>query len=255
MKTKACIKVARCCHWPLDGACGAGLASQEPCTPLKAVSLSFTYLIFFNRIESLSSKLDALTRFSAPLLLTGQKGGDGIGYSGYKHQKGEKIIAITENQGYVLAPVPVAPVNETDMVLFPEGLKALKQVAKEVGLDLRGAYVNLDGGFDSAHNRKCIFNAGLKMFHMCWALSDGSSKLIPIDEQPNHQIVHLFRLGKAKGATHEPLNPGPEIDVLALDFLRVLLAHVVLLWVDMPLVGSPAVRVKLRDAKGLQELL
>jgi hypothetical protein len=35
----------------------------------------------------------------------------------------------------------------------------------------------------------------LRMFHMCWALSDGSSKLIPIDEQPNHQIVHLFRLG------------------------------------------------------------
>jgi IS5 family transposase len=55
----------------------------------------------------------------------------------------------------------VAPVNETDMVLFPEGLHALKQVAKEVGLDLRGAYLNLDGGFDSARNRKCIFNAGL----------------------------------------------------------------------------------------------
>jgi hypothetical protein len=34
------------------------------------------------------------------------------------------------------------------MVLFPEGLKALKAVAKEVGLDLRGAYFNLDGGFD-----------------------------------------------------------------------------------------------------------
>ena len=47
------------------------------------------------------------------------------------------------------------------MVLLPEGLKALKRVAKEVGLDLRGAYLNLDGGFDSAHNRKCIFNAGL----------------------------------------------------------------------------------------------
>src|SRR5215468_7196892 len=45
------------------------------------------------------------------------------------------------------------------MVLFPEGLKALKEVAKEVGLNLRGAYLNLDGGFDSAHNRKCIFNA------------------------------------------------------------------------------------------------
>jgi hypothetical protein len=55
----------------------------------------------------------------------------------------------------------VAPVNETDMVLLPQGLSALKQVAKQVGLDLRGAYLNLDGGFDSAHNRTCIFNAGL----------------------------------------------------------------------------------------------
>ena len=47
------------------------------------------------------------------------------------------------------------------MVLFPEGLQALKEVAKEVGLDLRGAYLNLDGGFDSTHNRKCMFNAGM----------------------------------------------------------------------------------------------
>jgi hypothetical protein len=55
----------------------------------------------------------------------------------------------------------VAPVNETDMVLFPEGLKGLTKVAKEVGVDLRGASLNLDGGFDSARNRKGIFNAGL----------------------------------------------------------------------------------------------
>src|SRR6266404_3099229 len=75
--------------------------------------------------------------------------------------KGEKVIAIIDHHGYVLAPVPVAPVNETDMVLFPESLQALKKVAKEVGVDLRGAYINLDGGFDSACNRKGIFNAGL----------------------------------------------------------------------------------------------
>jgi hypothetical protein len=55
----------------------------------------------------------------------------------------------------------MASVNETDMVLLPEGLKALKKVAKKVSLDLRGAYLNLDGGFDSAHNRKRIFNAGM----------------------------------------------------------------------------------------------
>ena len=68
---------------------------------------------------------------------------------------------MTEHHGYVLAPVPVAPVNETDMVLLPEGLHVLKQVTKEVGLDLRGAYLNLDGGCDPVHNRKRIFTAGL----------------------------------------------------------------------------------------------
>jgi len=47
------------------------------------------------------------------------------------------------------------------MVWLPEGLKALKRVAKTVGLELGGAYLNLDAGFDSTHNRKCIFNAGM----------------------------------------------------------------------------------------------
>jgi hypothetical protein len=47
------------------------------------------------------------------------------------------------------------------MVLLPEGLNALKRIAKTVGLTLTGAYLNLDAGFDSTHNRKCIFNAGM----------------------------------------------------------------------------------------------
>ncbi len=88
-----------------------------------------------------------------------KKGGDGIGYSGHKHQKGEKVIAIIDNNGYVLVPLSVAPVNEADTVLLPEGLKALKRVAKATGLALKGAYLNLDGGFDSKANRKAIFNA------------------------------------------------------------------------------------------------
>jgi Transposase DDE domain len=45
--------------------------------------------------------------------------------------------------------------------LLPKGLKGLKRVAKRTGLVLKGAYLNLDGGFDSKHNRKAIFNAGL----------------------------------------------------------------------------------------------
>jgi transposase len=90
-----------------------------------------------------------------------KKGGDGIGYSGHKHQKGEKVIAIIDNNGYVLAPLPVAPVNAADTVLLPEGLKALKRVARLTGFEIQDAYLNLDGGCDSTRNRKAIFNAGL----------------------------------------------------------------------------------------------
>ena len=90
-----------------------------------------------------------------------KKGGDGIGYSGHKHQKGEKVLAIVDNNGFVLAPVPVAPINEADTVLLPEGLNALKRIARLTDLNLEGSYLNLDGGFDSRHNRKAIFNAGI----------------------------------------------------------------------------------------------
>jgi len=69
-------------------------------------------------------------------------------------------------------------------------------------------------------------------------LSYGSSKFIAIDEQPNDQIVHVLRFGKTDGAAHQPFDPGPQIDVFALDFLRVLLAHPMLVGVDVPLVSS-----------------
>jgi hypothetical protein len=71
-----------------------------------------------------------------------KKGGDGIGFSGYKHQKGEKVIAIIDHNGYGLAPLPVAPVNEADTGLLPEGVNALKRVAKLTGLELNKAYLN-----------------------------------------------------------------------------------------------------------------
>jgi hypothetical protein len=90
-----------------------------------------------------------------------KKGGDGLGYAGYKHQKGGKVMAITDNHDYVVSPLPIAPVNEADMVLLPEGLKALKRVAKLTGLVLKDSYLNLDGGFDSKANRKAIFKAGM----------------------------------------------------------------------------------------------
>src|SRR5262245_57414707 len=67
--------------------------------------------------------------------------------------------------------------------------------------------------------------------------------------------MHVLRLGEAQRATDQPLDPGPQIDGFALDLLRVLLAHLMPLGIKMPLVGPPAVSVKLCDAKECQQLL
>ena len=46
-------------------------------------------------------------------------------------------------------------------------------------------------------------------------MSEGSPKFIAIDEETNHEIVHGGRFGKANRAAYEPLDPSPQIDVLA----------------------------------------
>ena len=83
---------------------------------------------------------------------------------------------------------------------------------------------------------------------------EGSPKLIAIDEEADHQIVHAFRLGKTDRATYEPLDPGPQIAVFALDGLRGLLTDDVLLGDEMPLIRPPAIAVKARDPKRLEQL-
>ena len=81
-------------------------------------------------------------------------------------------------------------------------------------------------------------------------MSDEEPKLIAIDEEANHQIVPRRRFGTAHGATHETLDPGAQIDVLAFDFLCVLFADFVWLWVEMPLLGAPSIGVEVGDANG-----
>jgi hypothetical protein len=51
------------------------------------------------------------------------------------------------------------------------------------------------------------------------------TKFTAVDEQSNHQIVHLFALGKADGTTYQALDLRPQIDVLTLDLLSVFLAN------------------------------
>jgi len=63
-------------------------------------------------------------------------------------KKGEKVIAMTDNHGYVYLHSPSNRSMRRTLVLLPDGLKALKKVAKQVGWTFRDAYVNLDAGFD-----------------------------------------------------------------------------------------------------------
>jgi hypothetical protein len=53
---------------------------------------------------------------------------------------------------------------------------------------------------------------------------DGSSELIPVDEEADDQIVHLLCLRKADRAAYQALGPCPQGDVLALNFLHMLFA-------------------------------
>ena len=46
--------------------------------------------------------------------------------------------------------------------------------------------------------------------------SKGLSEFVSIDEESNHEIVHAFRLGETQRAAYKPLDPGPQVDVLAL---------------------------------------
>jgi len=71
-------------------------------------------------------------------------------------------IAMTDNHGYVLAPLPVAPVKRRTWSCCRKRLKAFKKIATQARLDLRGVSLNLDGGCDSTHNRKMLFNAGMR---------------------------------------------------------------------------------------------
>ena len=94
---------------------------------------------------------------------TAKLGSDFTGYSGHKHQKGNKIIAIQDNAGNILAPMTVSTVNQLDMILLTDALKDLKVTCTRTGLKVPDKTVlNLDAGFDSRKNRKMVWNAGLK---------------------------------------------------------------------------------------------
>ena len=90
-----------------------------------------------------------------------KKGGDNIGFNGHKKLKGDKVVAFCDRHCNVLAPFVPAPGNRNESPLLREALPAVMRIARDVGLDLRGTIVSLDGVYDGRANRKAIFNRGM----------------------------------------------------------------------------------------------
>jgi transposase len=94
-------------------------------------------------------------------LTTAKKGGDLLGYSGHKHFKGEKVVAVVDRNVNVITPYTRAPANKNESPLFTNALFNIKKMAKSIGSSIIGSFMSLDGGYDSRTNRKMIFNASM----------------------------------------------------------------------------------------------
>lgn len=90
-----------------------------------------------------------------------KKGGDNLGFSGHKHLKGDKVVALCDRNGNVIAPFIAAPGNRNESPLLKQALPQLTHIAQVVGLELKGSIISLDGVYDSRSNRKAIFNRGM----------------------------------------------------------------------------------------------
>ncbi|MEM9511571.1 MAG: transposase [Cyanobacteria bacterium P01_E01_bin.48] len=90
-----------------------------------------------------------------------KKGGDQLGFSGHKHIKGDKVVALCDRHCNVIAPFVTAPGNRHESPLLSEALSNLTCIAQTLGLELSDTTVSLDSAYDSRKNRKAIFNRGM----------------------------------------------------------------------------------------------
>jgi hypothetical protein len=90
-----------------------------------------------------------------------KKGGDKLGFSAHKKVKGDKVVAICDRHCNVIAPFVATPGNRNEAPLLREALPGVMRIAREVGSDLQGTIVSLDGAYDCRANRKAIFNRGM----------------------------------------------------------------------------------------------
>ena len=70
-------------------------------------------------------------------------------------------MTITDNQGFIISPVTIRPVNEHDTTLLPEAFSELLNFSHQIGMDLSGSPLTLDSAFDSKANHQLIKEQGL----------------------------------------------------------------------------------------------
>ena len=119
--------------------------------------------IFTGSVQALFERsfLDTSVVHSDGVTTIAKKGGDNLGFSGHKHLKGDKVVPFCDRNCNVIAPFIAAPGSRNESPLLREALPQLTDIARAIGLDLRGSIVSLDGVYDSKVNRKAIFNRGM----------------------------------------------------------------------------------------------
>ena len=90
-----------------------------------------------------------------------KKRGDNLGYNGYKHLKGDKVVVLCDRNCNIIAPFVVAPGNRNETILLIPEMKKLVNIANTLGIKLLGGIISLDGVYNSRKNRKAIFNLGM----------------------------------------------------------------------------------------------
>lgn len=66
------------------------------------------------------------------------------------------MLGIADNQGNIIAPLVVKPVNVHDSRLFYESFSNLLDLADLLDLDIKGSYLTLDSGFDNTETKEEI---------------------------------------------------------------------------------------------------
>jgi hypothetical protein len=90
-----------------------------------------------------------------------KKGGDNLGFSGHKKVRGDKVVAFCDRHCNIIAPFVTAPGNRNESPLLRTALPEVMRIVREIGMDLSGTIVSLDGVYDCRANRKAIFNRGM----------------------------------------------------------------------------------------------